>query len=183
MKIDVPLPKRLALTISIAWSRDSAWITHRTGPNTSSWAIAMSGVTPSSTVGPRKAPSGAMPSPATPRPSTTSVAPASTPRATQSAIRSRAAQEMTGPTSTDSSSPSPTCSARVASVSGPMSCSWASPTVTTTDPAMQRWPAAPNAEPRIPSTVLSTTASGMTTMWFLAPPRACTRLPCLAAPS
>ena len=98
-------------------------------------------------------------------------------------MRSRAAQEMTGPTSIDSSSPSPTCSAWVASVSGPISCSCASPTVTTTEPAMQRWPAAPNAEPRIPSTVLSMTASGMTTMWFLAPPSACTRLPGLAAPS
>ena len=64
-----------------------------------------------------------------------------------------------------------------------MSCSCASPTVTTTEPAMHRWPAAPNAEPMIPSTVLSITASGMTTMWFLAPPSACTRLPALAAPS
>ena len=34
-----------------------------------------------------------------------------------------------------------------------------------------------------PSTVLSTTASGITTMWFLAPPSACTRLPALAARS
>ena len=48
---------------------------------------------------------------------------------------------------------------------------------------MQRWPAAPNAEPMIPSTVLSITASGITTMWFLAPPSACTRLPALAARS
>jgi len=46
---------------------------------------------------------------------------------------------------------------------------------------MHRWPAAPNAEPMIPSTVLSITASGMTTMWFLAPPSAWTRLP-FAAP-
>ena len=48
---------------------------------------------------------------------------------------------------------------------------------------MQRWPAAPNAEPMIPSTVLSTTASGMTTMSFLAPPSAWTRLPACAARS
>ena len=48
---------------------------------------------------------------------------------------------------------------------------------------MHRWPAAPKAEPMIPPTVLSTTASGMTTMWFLAPPRACTRLPAAAARS
>ena len=45
---------------------------------------------------------------------------------------------------------------------------------------MQRWPAAPNAEPMMPLTVLSTTASGITTMWFFAPPSACTRLPALA---
>ena len=57
--------------------------------------------------------------------------------------------------------------------------SCASPTVTTTEPAMQRWPAAPNAEPMMPSTVLSITASGMTTMWFFAPPSAWTRLPAL----
>ena len=34
---------------------------------------------------------------------------------------------------------------------------------------MHRWPAAPNAEAMIPSTVLSITASGITTMWFFAP--------------
>ena len=45
---------------------------------------------------------------------------------------------------------------------------------------MQRWPAAPNAEPMMPSTVLSITASGITTMWFFAPPSACTRLPAFA---
>ena len=55
--------------------------------------------------------------------------------------------------------------------------------MTTTDPAMQRWPAAPKAEPMMPSTVRSITASGITTMWFLAPPRACTRLPVAAARS
>ena len=48
---------------------------------------------------------------------------------------------------------------------------------------MQRWPAAPNAEPMMPSTVLSITASGITTMWFFAPPSACTRLPAFAARS
>ena len=90
---------------------------------------------------------------------------------------------MTGPTSVASSIPSPTRSACVASTSGGSSASWASPTVTTTEPAMQRWPAAPNAEPMIPSTVCGTTASGITTMWFFAPPSAWTRFPVLAAPS
>ena len=49
--------------------------------------------------------------------------------------------------------------------------------------AMQRWPAAPKPEAMRPSTVLSITASGMTTMWFLAPPSACTRLPAFDARS
>ncbi len=48
---------------------------------------------------------------------------------------------------------------------------------------MHRWPAAPKAEPMMPGTVLSITASGITTMWFLAPPRACTRFLVLAARS
>ncbi len=46
---------------------------------------------------------------------------------------------------------------------------------------MQRWPAAPKAEPMMFETVFPITASGMTTMKFLAPPRACTRLPFAAA--
>ena len=53
MKIEVPLPKRLELTIWIASSSESVRITHSTGPNTSSWAISMSGVTSSRMVGPR----------------------------------------------------------------------------------------------------------------------------------
>ncbi len=53
MKIDVPLPKREKLTISIASSSDAARITHSTGPNTSSWAISISAVTSSRIVGPR----------------------------------------------------------------------------------------------------------------------------------
>ena len=48
---------------------------------------------------------------------------------------------------------------------------------------MHRCPAAPKADPRMPATVLSITASGITTMWFLAPPSAWTRLPALAARS
>ena len=88
--------------------------------------------------------------------------------------------EITGPTSVASSIPSPTRRASVASPSAGISRSCASATVTTTEPAMQRWPAAPKAEPMIPFTVWSTTASGITTMWFLAPPSACTRFPALA---
>ena len=48
---------------------------------------------------------------------------------------------------------------------------------------MQRWPAAPKALPMMLPTVLSITASGITTMKFLAPPSACTRFPFAAARS
>src|SRR3954471_5467878 len=58
-------------------------------------------------------------------------------------MRSRAAHETTGPTSIASSRPSPTDSFWVASTRAGISRSCASPTVTTTEPAMQRWPAAP----------------------------------------
>ena len=51
----------------------------------------------------------------------------------------------------------------------------------TIEPAMQRWPAAPNAEPMMLSAVLSMIASGMTSIEFFAPPRAWTRLPWAAA--
>jgi hypothetical protein len=43
-------------------------------------------------------------------------------------------------------------------------------TATTTEIAMHRSPADPKPASR--------SASGSTTMWFLAPPSACTRLPC-----
>ncbi len=79
---------------------------------------------------------------------------------------------ITGPTSIAVSSPSPTESSRVRASSSSSSGAVASPTVITTDPAMQRWPAAPNAEPRMLPTVLGITASGITTMKFLAPPSA-----------
>ena len=52
MKIDVPLPKRLALTISIASSSEAACTTVRTGPKTSSWTIGAPGETSSRMVGP-----------------------------------------------------------------------------------------------------------------------------------
>src|SRR3954465_9919341 len=98
-------------------------------------------------------------------------------------MRSHAFGDTTGPTSVLSSMPSPTLSASVASRSAGTTRSCAAPTVTSTEPAMPRWPAAPNAGPMTPPTVLSTTASGITTMWFFAPPSACTRLPAAAARS
>src|SRR6202022_4914831 len=55
------------------------------------------------------------------------------------------------------------------------------PTTTATEPARQRSPALPKAELRMAATAISGSASGITTMWFLAPPSACTRLPLAAA--
>ena len=43
---------------------------------------------------------------------------------------------------------------------------------------MQRSPADPKPADTAASAALSRSASGSTTMWFLAPPSACTRLPC-----
>ena len=55
------------------------------------------------------------------------------------------------------------------------------PTGTATLPAMQRSPAQPNADACSALTAWSRSASGMMIRWFLAPPAACTRLPCRRA--
>ena len=49
-------------------------------------------------------------------------------------------------------------------------------TATITEAAMQRWPAQPDMEATTLPAVISRSASGMTIRWFLAPPRASTRL-------
>ena len=49
--------------------------------------------------------------------------------------------------------------------------------------AMQRSPAEPKPALTIASAARSRSASGRITAWFFAPPRACTRLPCLEAVS
>jgi hypothetical protein len=54
----------------------------------------------------------------------------------------------------------------------------ASVTGTATEIAMQRSPAEPKAAPISAEAAMSRSASGMMTMWFFAPPSACTRLPC-----
>jgi hypothetical protein len=59
-----------------------------------------------------------------------------------------------------------------------MSGSATSPTATTTLMAMQRSPADPKPALIAASAAMSRSASGSTTMWFLAPPSAWTRLPC-----
>ncbi len=48
---------------------------------------------------------------------------------------------------------------------------------------MHRSPAEPNPAETAASAALSRSASSSTTMWFLAPPRACTRLPAAVAAS
>src|SRR5215218_2696476 len=118
VKIDVPLPKRLLLTSSIASSSDPARTIASSGPNTSSPRIGSDAST--STI---EGPTNASPDSSGVRPSTATdpaPAPAST-RSIQSRIRSQAAGEITGPTSVPSSNPSPTRNARVASTNGGIS--------------------------------------------------------------
>ncbi len=67
----------------------------------------------------------------------------------------------------------------MASISG----SAHSPTATRTETAMHRSPDEPYPAETAASAAPSISASGRTTMWFLAPPRAWTRLPCLVAVS
>ena len=55
------------------------------------------------------------------------------------------------------------------------------PTGTATEIAMQRSPAEPKPAPIRASAAMSRSASGMITMWFLAPPKHWARLPLAAA--
>ncbi|VWC49645.1 hypothetical protein BLA6863_07740 [Burkholderia lata] len=92
-------------------------------------------------------------------------------------MRSFAAFDTTGPTSVPASAPALTFSAFAFSTSSG-SQSRALPTSTTTDVAMQRWPAAPKPAPTSALIDCSRCASGSTTAWFFAPIIDCTRLPC-----
>ena len=56
-----------------------------------------------------------------------------------------------------------------------------SPTGMATEIAMQRSPAEPYPAPMRASATMSRSASGMMTMWFLAPPKHWARLPLAAA--
>ena len=58
-----------------------------------------------------------------------------------------------------------------------MSSSATGSTATRAEIAMQRSPAEPKPAFTAESAARSKSASGSTTMWFLAPPSACTRLP------
>ena len=136
----------------------------------------MSGVTPSSTVGPTKLPSGYW-SGRAPRPSSGQLAPWSIPLPMSPSIRSLACGVMTGPTSASGSRPAESFSPWAFSAIRPMISRPASPTKTAEETAMHRWPAAPNAAPTSALAVVSGSASGITTAWFLAPMLDCTRLP------
>src|SRR5918998_4219265 len=74
--------------------------------------------------------------------------------------------------------PSPVRSVLVRSAIRATRSSPTPPTASTAPIAMQRSPAEPNPEFTAASAARSRSASGSTTMWFFAPPRACTRLPC-----
>src|SRR6266704_4222814 len=176
VKIAVPFPYGLALINAIARSTVSACSTDSTGPKISSRYTSISGVTWSIRVGPTKKPF-SYPGTVSPRPSTVSSAPCASPEAIRPSMRSLAAWVTTGPISLAGSRPGPTLVARAISrsrsISGPDS-----PTATAAEIAMQRSPADPYAAAVRCPAANSRSASGSTIAWFLAPPNACTRLPC-----
>ena len=73
--------------------------------------------------------------------------------------------------------PSPTRRVRVRSTIRATSSSAIDSVASTTEIAMHRSPAAPYPADTAASAARSRSASGSTSMWFLAPPSACTRLP------
>ena len=90
---------------------------------------------------------------------------------------SRCAPVTSGPISVSGRQPGPTFSFAMRSVILATSSSPIGSTATSTETAMQRSPAAPKPADTAASAARSRSASGRTTMWFFAPPRACTRLP------
>ena len=94
---------------------------------------------------------------------------------------SRCAPVTSGPISERPSLPAPTVSLATRSLILATSSSPTGSTATTTEIAMQRSPAEPNPAETAASAARSRSASGSTTMWFFAPPSACTRLPCAGA--
>jgi hypothetical protein len=83
---------------------------------------------------------------------------------------------MSGPIWAPGSVPGPTMTAGMRAAIAPTSSSAMAPTATTTEIAMQRSPAEPYPAETAASAAAAMSASGSTTMWFLAPPRAWTRL-------
>ena len=94
---------------------------------------------------------------------------------------SRCSRVTSGPISLRSSSPGPTRSRETRSRIRSSRSSATESTTATAEMAMQRSPAEPNPAETAESAARSRSASGSTTMWFLAPPSAWTRLPCSAA--
>ncbi len=90
---------------------------------------------------------------------------------------SRCALVISGPISDAGSLPGPILIFSARSRIFSTSVSPTAPTATTAEMAMQRSPAEPYAALTAASAAASRSASGRTSMWFLAPPRACTRLP------
>ena len=146
-----------------------------TGPKSSSRASSDSRSATSTMVGPSIAPA----SPPPPRPSSSTVAPCASAAAIAASARSRASGETIGQTSVPGSAPAPVVEllGGVAQRVAHLGLAASSPTITQTEPARQRCPAAPKAEPMIAGTALARSASSATIIEFLAPPSACTRLP------
>ena len=98
---------------------------------------------------------------------------------TADSARSRASGETIGQTSVPGSAPEPVVSASAAcrSASRTSACRLSPPAITQTDPARQRWPAAPKAEAMIAGIEVLRSASAATIIEFFAPPSAWTRLP------
>ncbi len=88
---------------------------------------------------------------------------------------------ISGPISLSGSVPGPTFTDGIRSAILPTSSSAIVSTASTTLIAMHRSPAEPYPADTAASAAMSRSASGSTSMWFLAPPSACTRLP-LAVP-
>ena len=128
-------------------------------------------------VGPSQNPPGA-PSGTTPRPSTTILAPSFSAISIYEATLSRWTLVTSGPIS-QLLLPSPTLICDMRSVILAISSSATGSTATTTEIAMQRSPAEPKPAFTAESATRSRSASGKTSMWFLAPPSAWTRLPFL----
>ena len=92
-------------------------------------------------------------------------------------MRSRASGVTTGPMSLSASRPEPTLTARARSATSDTRSPPTPPTAMAAEIAMHRSPADPKAAATSWSAAYSRSASGRMIAWFLAPPRAWTRLP------
>jgi hypothetical protein len=105
------------------------------------------------------------------------------PLSIRAVTRARASPEIKGPISLSARAGLPTRRRRRRSPSCGIRPSAARPTSTRAEAAAQRCPAAPKAACTMASAACARSASGSTTRWFLAPPRACTGLASAAAPA